>query len=88
MRVVWTPNAKEDYLYWQKADQKILGWINDLIRDVQRDPFKGLGKPEPLKYGLQGCWSRRITREDRLVYRVSGKDAGKQVEILNCRYHY
>ena len=88
MRVVWTPNAKEDYLYWQKADQKILGWINDLIRDVQRDPFKGLGKPEPLKHGLQGCWSRRIPQEDRLVYRVSGKDASKQGEILQCRFHY
>ena len=88
MKVVWTPHAKEDYLYWSKADQKILGWINDLIRDIQRDPFKGLGKPEPLKHSLQGCWSRRITLEDRLVYRVSGKSEAKQVEIIQCRYHY
>ena len=88
MKVVWTPHAKEDYLYWSKADQKILGWINDLIRDIQRDPFKGLGKPEPLKHSLQGCWSRRITLEDRLVYRVSGKGEAKQVEIIQCRYHY
>ena len=88
MKVVWTPHAKEDYLYWSKADQKILRWINDLIRDIQRDPFKGLGKPEPLKHSLQGCWSRRITLEDRLVYRVSGKGEAKQVEIIQCRYHY
>ncbi|HZS64729.1 MAG TPA: Txe/YoeB family addiction module toxin [Xanthobacteraceae bacterium] len=88
MKVVWTPNAKEDYLYWSKADQKVLGWINDLIRDIQRDPFKGLGKPEPLKHHLQGYWSRRITLEDRLVYRVSGKGDTRQVEIIQCRYHY
>ena len=88
MKVVWTPHAKEDYLYWSKADQKILRWINDLIRDIQRDPFKGLGKPEPLKHSLQGCWSRRITLEDRLVYRVSGKGEAKQVEFIQCRYHY
>ena len=88
MKVVWTPNAKEEYLYWSKTDQKILGWINDLIRDIQRDPFRGLGKPEPLKYHLQGCWSRRITIDDRLVYRVSGKGDAKQVEIIQCRYHY
>jgi toxin YoeB len=88
MRVLWTKNAREDYLYWQKTDQKILSWINDLINDIKRDPFKGLGKPEPLKYGFKGFWSRRITQEDRLVYRVSGKDPDKQIEIVQCRYHY
>ena len=62
--------------------------INSLIKDIQRDPFKGLGKPEPLKFALQGCWSRRINQEDRLVYRVTGSGETKQVEILQCRYHY
>lgn len=88
MKIVWTSNAWEDYLYWQKTDQKKLGWINDLIKDIQRDPFKGLGKPEPLKHVLQGWWSRRITQEDRLVYRVTGKGETQQIEIAQCRYHY
>ena len=88
MKVVWTPRAKEEYLYWSKANQKVLGIINDLINDIKRNPFKGLGKPEALKYTLQGLWSRRITREDRLVYRVTGKGDDQQVEILQCRYHY
>lgn len=88
MKVKWTPKAWEDYLHWRDADPKILQWINDLIRDIQREPFKGLGKPEPLKYHLQGNWSRRITQEDRLVYRVSGKGDAQQVEIIQCRYHY
>jgi toxin YoeB len=88
MKVKWTTNAREDYSYWSNNDPKIHQWINDLIRDIQRDPFKGLGKPEPLKYDLRGCWSRRITLEDRLVYRVSGKGDQQQVEILQCRYHY
>ena len=88
MRIVWTAHAWEDYVVWQASDEKILRWINDLIRDIRRDPFKGLGKPEPLKHGLQGFWSRRITQEDRLVYRVSGKGDAQQVEIIQCRYHY
>ncbi len=88
MKVVWTAHAWEEYLHWQANDQKILGAINELIKDIRRDPFKGLGKPEPLKHTLQGFWSRRITQEDRLVYRVTGKDADRQVEIVQCRYHY
>lgn len=88
MRILWTPRAKEDYLFWSKTNQKVLGIINDLIGDIQRDPFRGLGKPEPLKYKLHGQWSRRITREDRLVYRVTGTGVAQQVEILQCRYHY
>ena len=88
MKILWTPKAKEDYLHWSKTDQKILAAINALIEDIQRDPFKGLGKPEPLKYALQGLWSRRISRDDRLVYRVSGKGKGRQLEIIQCRYHY
>ena len=87
MKVKWTKNAWEDYLYWRENDPKIHQWVNDLIEDIKRDPFKGLGKPEPLKHHLQGYWSRRITQEDRLVYRVSGSGEAKQVEIIQCRYH-
>ena len=88
MRIAWTANAWDDYLHWQLTDQKIMGSINDLIKDIKRDPFKGLGKPEPLKHALKGFWSRRITQEDRLVYRVSGKGDSQQLEIIQCRYHY
>ena len=88
MRILWTGSAWEDYLYWQLSDTKVLMAINDLIRDIRRDPFKGLGKPEPLKHALQGWWSRRITSEHRLVYRVSGKGDASQIEIAACRYHY
>jgi toxin YoeB len=87
MKLVWTEDAWEDYLHWQ-ADPKILTSINDLIKDIKRDPFRGLGKPEPLKHALQGWWSRRITGEHRLVYRVSRKDDTQSVEIAQCRYHY
>ena len=87
-RIVWTSHAWDDYMHWQKTNGKIASWINDLINDIRRDPFKGLGKPEPLKHVLQGFWSRRITQEDRLVYRVSGKEPNKQIEIIQCRYHY
>ena len=88
MRIVWTAAGWEDYLHWQTADPKILWIVNDLIRDIKRDPFKGLGKPEPLRHDLKGWWSRRITGEHRLVYRVSGKSDAYQVEIAACRYHY
>jgi toxin YoeB len=88
MKIVWTGAAWDDYLHWQQADRKLLSGINDLIRDIKRDPFKGLGKPEPLKHNLQGWWSRRITGDHRLVYRVTGKAETLQVEIAACRYHY
>jgi toxin YoeB len=88
MRIVWTEQAWDDYRHWQRTDPKVLGAINDLIRDIERDPFRGLGKPEPLKHVLQGWWSRRITGEHRLVYRVSGKGAAQRLEIAQCRYHY
>ena len=87
MKILWTDTAWEDYIYWQTTHQKILRNVNDLIKDIRRDPFKGLGKPEPLKFHLKGWWSRRITGEHRLVYRVSGANADL-LEIAQCRYHY
>ncbi|WP_311523147.1 Txe/YoeB family addiction module toxin [uncultured Corynebacterium sp.] len=84
MRLVWTTNAWEDYLYWQGNDKKTLRRVNQLLRDALRDPFEGIGKPEPLKYGAEGAWSRRITQEHRLVYTVAGTD----LVILQARYHY
>ena len=82
--MVWQTNAWEDYLYWQENDKKVLLRINELIKESLRSPFKGIGKPEPLKGGLTGFWSRRITDEHRLVYAV--KD--KRLHILQCRFHY
>jgi toxin YoeB len=76
--------AWEDYLYWQSHDKKVLKKINSLLKDIHRDPFKGIGSPEPLKHNLSGYWSRRITLEHRLVYRV----IDKQIRVVQCRYHY
>lgn len=84
MRLVWTADAWSDYLYWQTTDRKMLKRVNQLLRDVLRDPFEGIGKPEPLKYGADGAWSRRITQEHRLVYMLSDGD----LVILQARYHY
>ena len=84
MRLVWVSSAWEDYTYWQKADRRILKRVNMLIDAVLRDPFGGIGKPEQLKYGASGAWSRRITDEHRLVYLVAGDD----LVILQVRYHY
>jgi len=88
MKLLWSEDAREDYVLWQKSDPKRLQAINDLIRDVRRDAFRGLGKPEPLKHALTGWWSRRITGEHRLVYRVYGKGPNQVIEIIQCRYHY
>jgi toxin YoeB len=88
LKLVFADNAWEDYLHWQQADEKILIRLNDLIKECQRTPFKGTGKPEPLKGSLAGWWSRRITKEDRLVYRVTGKGSDQQLEIAQCRFHY
>jgi toxin YoeB len=88
MKTAWTESAWEEYVQWQKEDEKILNSINDLIKDIKRDPFKGLGKPEPLKHDLAGWWSRRISGEHRLVYRVSGNGDSQQLDIVQCRYHY
>jgi toxin YoeB len=88
MKLLWTSDGWDDYLYWLDEDRKVVGTINGLIKDIKRDPFKGLGKPEPLKHALQGWWSRRITSEHRLVYRMTGQGQDQRVEILQCRYHY
>ncbi|MBN2213991.1 MAG: Txe/YoeB family addiction module toxin [Bacteroidales bacterium] len=74
----------EDYLYWLKVDKKLFKRLNQLIKETLRNPFEGLGKPEPLKYKYQGCWSRRINQEHRLVYKV----LDNEIIILSCRFHY
>lgn len=82
--LTFTDEAWESYIYWQTQDKRTLKRINDLIQAAQRDPFVGIGKPEPLKHGLGGCWSRRIDESNRLVYEVNED----QVIIISCRYHY
>jgi toxin YoeB len=84
MKLLWLSDAWDDYLYWQQADKKTLKKINELIKDIKRAPFDGIGSPEPLKHQLSGWWSRRINLEDRLVYRVDDE----QIVILQCRKHY
>jgi toxin YoeB len=88
MKLLWTEKAWEDYWFWRDNDPDTLKKINALIEDIQRNPFRGLGKPEALKFALSGWWSRRITQEHRLVYRVSGKPGNQVLEIAQCRYHY
>ncbi|WP_020177693.1 Txe/YoeB family addiction module toxin [Methylopila sp. M107] len=88
MKVVWFSSAWTDYLFWQNEDREIAAKINTLLEDVRRSPFRGLGKPEPLRERLSGWWSRRITQEHRLVYRVAGSGDDQRVEILACRFHY
>lgn len=86
--MVFADQAWEDYLHWQTIDANVLERLNGLIKECMRSPFKGTGKPEPLRGELQGWWSRRITLEDRLVYRMTGSGAAQQLEIAQCRYHY
>jgi len=84
MRIIFSQNSWKDYTSWQSEDKKILKKINDLIKDIQRTPYEGLGKPEPLKYDLAGFWSKRFDREHRLVYQV----IGNEILIYSCRFHY
>ena len=84
MRIVFSKNAWEDYTSWLQIDKKMLTKINDLIKDIQRKPHSGNGKPEPLKYDLAGYWSRRIDQEHRLVYQVIYNN----IRIISCKYHY
>jgi toxin YoeB len=88
VKVVWDQDAWSDYLYWQAADSDVVARINALVLDIGRDPFHGSGSPEPLWREFDGWWSRRITREHRLVYRIVGPDEDASVEIVACRYHY
>lgn len=88
MRIVFDRDAWRDYVAWQAEDEKVLERINILIEECLRDPFRGTGKPEPLRQNLAGWWSRRITGEHRLVYRVKGTGEGQALEVLSCRYHY
>lgn len=84
MRLTWLPNRWRDYLFWQETDKKIVGRINELIRDTLRNPFTGIGKPEPLRNNLKSWWSRRITGEHRLIYKVEAEG----LLIMQCRFHY
>lgn len=84
MKLIFSENAWDDYLYWHRTDKKTVKRINQLISEIQRSPFEGIGKPEPLKHALSGYWSRRIDGEHRIVYRT-GNDA---VFIAQLRYHY
>ena len=84
MKLIFSEQAWEDYLYWQKTDKKLLERINTLIKDTSRSPFEGIGKPEPLRESLSGFWSRRIDDTHRLVYTVENES----LAIIACRYHY
>ena len=84
MKYVFTDESWEDYLYWQQTDKKKLKRINDLLKDIARNSFDGIGKPEPLKYKYAGFWSQRIDEEHRLIYQV--KD--DEIRIAKCRFHY
>jgi toxin YoeB len=84
VKIVFAEEAWEDYLFWHETDKKVVRRIHELIRDTVRSPFSGIGKPEPLRYALSGYWSRRITEEHRMVYRVD-KD---HLMIAQLRYHY
>lgn len=84
MSIIFSENAWEDYISWLNEDKKMLKKINELAKDIQRHPFKGIGKPESLRFDLKGFWSRRIEREHRLVYQV----INNALLIYSCRYHY
>lgn len=84
MLLIWDENAREHYLWWQVQDRNVLKRINTLLQDIARNSNAGIGKPEALKYEFAGFWSRRITDEHRLVYKI----AGDEIRIVACRYHY
>ncbi|PWH84729.1 Txe/YoeB family addiction module toxin [Brumimicrobium oceani] len=89
MNVDFTKIGWDDFCYWLETDVEVVKKIKDLIKSIKENPFKGLGKPEPLKHGLKGFWSRRITGEHRLVYKVIGKRGiDQKCTILQCRFHY
>ena len=84
MNLVFSRDSWEDYLSWQQTNPQTTKRINELIRDIMRDPYRGIGKPEPLRHALHGYWSRRITGEHRIVYRI----AGDELRIAQLRFHY
>ena len=84
MKKIFSDRAWEDYLYWQKNDKRMLKKVDELIKDIDRSHYDGIGKPEPLKHSLSGFWSRRINEEHRLVYRISEEE----MHIAQIRYHY
>jgi len=88
VRIVFSDQAWKDYQYWSANDPNTLERLNGLIEECRRTPFKGTGKPEALRHDLQAWWSRRITLQGRLVYRVSGKGPDQALEIAQCRFHY
>lgn len=88
MQVLFDPDAGLDYREWARTDPKTLRRINEVIESARRTPFEGWGKPEPLRGDLAGFWSRRITQEHRLVYRIVGRGAEQRIEIAACRHHY
>jgi toxin YoeB len=88
VKISFSSRAWDEYLEWQSEDAKTLDRLNTLLKECMRDPFRGTGKPEPLGGNLSGWWSRRINREHRLVYRVSGKGDVQALEVAQCRYHY
>ena len=89
MNFEFTLNAWEDFSYWIETDGRFVMKIKDLLNDISKTPFRGLGKPEPLRYDLKGFWSRRISGEHRLVYKIEGtKSVNQKCIILQCRFHY
>jgi toxin YoeB len=84
MKFVFVEESWEDYLYWQKTDKQKLKRINELLKDILRNPFEGIGKPEPLRHKYAGFWSRRIDEEHRLIYKVSEDE----IQVFKCRFHY
>lgn len=84
MKLIFSENAWDDYLYWQRSNPKMLKRINSLIKDIQQQPFEGVGKPEPLKHNFSGYWSRRITDEHRIIYKIENDS----LMIAQLRYHY
>lgn len=88
MNILFTPIAWEEFNYWIDTDKDIADKIVALIKEIRRDPFKGMGKPEPLRFDLKGFWSRRITGEHRLVYKIEGSKQNQVCFIIQCRFHY
>ena len=84
MKCVFVEESWDDYLYWQRVDKKMLKRINQLIKDISRQPYEGIGKPEPLKHNYKGFWSRRINGEHRLIYQIHEDE----IRIVKCRFHY